>query len=102
MKIPGSSFLHDRNPQLHSSEEVESVAEYLRAGGEHIPNEPADKISAHLGFLANRDYANDGILTGDQASIVRQIEAHVIKAEDVPEDTLNFNNVLLVNKGMVT
>ena len=85
MKIPGSSFLHDRNPQLHSSEEVESVAEYLRAGGEHIPNEPADKISAHLGFLANRDYANDGILTGDQASIDRQIEAHVIKAEDVPE-----------------
>jgi len=85
MKIPGSSFLHDRNPQLHSSEEVESVAEYLRAGGEHIPNEPADKISAHLGFLANRDYANDGILTGDQASIDRQIKAHVIKAEDVPE-----------------
>lgn len=58
---------------------------YLRAGGEHIPNEPADKISAHLGFLAHREYVNDGILTGDQSSIDRQIEANVIKAENVPD-----------------
>lgn len=85
MQSPGSSFLHDRNPQMHVSDEVEAVVGYLRQGGESIPNEPADKISAHLGFLANREYVNDGILTGDQASIDRQIDAHVIKAEDVPE-----------------
>ncbi len=85
MQTPGSSFLHERNPNLHTSVEVEVVAEYLRAGGEAIPNEPADKISAYLGFLANREYVNDGILTGDQGSIDRQIESHVIKAEDVPE-----------------
>ena len=85
MQTPGSSFLHERNPNLHTSVEVEAVAGYLRAGGEAIPNEPADKISAYLGFLANRDYVNDGILTGDQSSIDRQIDAHVIKAEDVPE-----------------
>jgi hypothetical protein len=85
MQSPGSSFLHDRNPQMHTSDEVEAVVGYLRQGGESIPNEPADKISAHLGFLANREYVNDGILTGDQASIDRQIDAHVIKAEDVPE-----------------
>ncbi len=85
MQTPGSSFLHERNPNLHTSVEVESVAGYLRAGGEAIPNEPADKISAYLGFLANREYVNDGILTGDQSSIDRQIDAHVIKAEDVPE-----------------
>jgi len=42
MQTPGSSFLHERNPNLHASQEVESVAGYLRAGGEHIPNEPAD------------------------------------------------------------
>lgn len=85
MQSPGSQFLHERNPQLHASNEVETVVGYLRTGGEAIPNQPADKISAYLGFLANREYVNDGILTGDQSSIDRQIEAHVIKAEDVPE-----------------
>src|SRR3990167_38686 len=82
---PGSQFLHERNPNLHASQEVEGVVGYLRAGGEHTPNEPADKISVHLGFLAHREYVNDGILTGDQSSIDRQIEANVIKAEDVPD-----------------
>lgn len=85
MKEPGSQFLHERSPNLHTTVEVEIVADYLRGSGERIPNEPADKISAYLGFLAHRNYANDGILTGDQGSIDRQIEAHVIKAEDVPE-----------------
>lgn len=85
MQTPGSSFLHERDPNLHASQEVESVVGYLRTGGEHIPNEPADKISAHLGFLAHREYVNDGILTGDQSSIDRQIEANVIKAENVPD-----------------
>ncbi|RWZ78123.1 MAG: hypothetical protein EOT04_02840 [Candidatus Chaera renei] len=85
MQTPGSSFLHERNPNLHTSQEVENVVGYLRNGGEAIPNEPADKISSYLGFLASREYVNDGILTGDQSSIDRQIEAHVIKAEDVPE-----------------
>ncbi|HUD06024.1 MAG TPA: hypothetical protein VMR18_03895 [Candidatus Saccharimonadales bacterium] len=85
MQTPGSQFLHERNPNLHSSQEVEGVVGYLRAGGESIPNEPSDKISAYLGFLANGEYVNDGILTGDQSSIDRQIDAHVIKAGDVPE-----------------
>jgi hypothetical protein len=85
MQTPGSSFLHERNPNLHTSPEVEIVADYLRNGGEAIPNEPADKVSAYLGFLANREYVNDGILTGDQSSIDRQIAAHVIDAADVPD-----------------
>ena len=85
MQTLGSSFLHERNPNFHTSQEVESVLDYLRAGGEHIPNEPADKIYAHLGFLANREYVNDGILTGDQSSIDRQISLNVIDASDVPE-----------------
>lgn len=85
MQAPGSQFLHERNPNLHASQEVENVVGYLQSGGEAIPNVPADKISAYLGFLANREYVNDGILTGDQSSMDRQIEAHVIKAENVPE-----------------
>ncbi len=84
MQSTGSSFLHERNPQMHASDEVEAVVGYLQ-GRESIPNEPADKISAYLGFLASREYVNDGILTGDQASIERQIDAHIIKTENVPE-----------------
>lgn len=75
MQTSDSSFLHERNPNLHNSVEVESVVGYLRAGGEAIPNEPVDKISAYLCFLADSEYVNDGILTGDRASIDRQIEA---------------------------
>jgi hypothetical protein len=37
----GSQFLHERNSNLHASQEVETVAAYLRRGGEAIPNEPA-------------------------------------------------------------
>lgn len=85
MEDNGSKFLHERNPNLHTSQEVEGVVDYLRTNGEQIPNEPAKKIESYLGFLANADYVNDGILTGNQESIDRQIEAHVIKAEDVPE-----------------
>lgn len=101
MQEPGSQFLHDRNPNLHTATEVEGVVDYLRNGGEHIPNEPADKISAYLGFLANRNYANDGILTGDQASIDRQIEAHVIKGEDVPERYFELQRRIARSKGTV-
>jgi hypothetical protein len=73
METPGSTFLHERNPKLHASDEVEVVVGYLRQVRESIPNEPADKIAAYLGFLANN--VNDGILTGDRDSIERQVEA---------------------------
>lgn len=99
MQTPGSSFLHERNPSLHTSLEVEAVIGYLRSGGESIPDEPADKISAYLGFLANEEYVNDGILTGDQDSIDRQIEAHVIKPEDVPEGYFELQRRIARERG---
>jgi len=95
----GSKFLHDRDPNLHTSQEVEAVVGYLRNGGEAIPNDPADKISAYLGFLANREYVNDGILTGDQASINRQIDTHVIKADDVPEGYFDLQRRIAREQG---
>lgn len=85
MPHPETQFLHERNPSFHASLEVETAVDYLRAGGEAIPNQPSEKIAAYLGFLANGDYVNDGILTGDQSSIDRQIAHHVIRAKDVPE-----------------
>lgn len=79
MPEPGSQFLHEKNRQLHSSTEVETVVDYLRVGGEAIPNQPSDKITAYLGFLAHAEYVNDGILTGDPGSIDRQVEAASVR-----------------------
>ena len=75
MQKPGASFLHEKNPNFHASPEVETVAGYLRESGESIPNQPTNKLAAYLGFIASIEYVNDGILTGDEASIDRQAEA---------------------------
>ncbi|MGH7195880.1 MAG: hypothetical protein ACREGA_03830 [Candidatus Saccharimonadales bacterium] len=95
----GSQFLHERNPDFQASPEVEGVVDYLRAGGENIPNQPDAKISAYLGFLAEREYVNDGILTGDPASIDRQIDAHVIAAAEVPEGYFDLQRRIAREQG---
>ncbi|MEX0932240.1 MAG: hypothetical protein WDZ81_01370 [Candidatus Saccharimonadales bacterium] len=58
MQTPENPFLHDGNPhtQMHASDEVEVAVDYLRGGEESIPTEPANKVAAYLGFLANRDH----------------------------------------------
>lgn len=100
MKSPGSKFLHNQNPKLHATPAVEHTATYLRAHGEQLPNQPADKIEAYIGFLANPDYVNDGILTGDQISIDRQIEAKVIKEEDVSESYFELQRRINRERGL--
>lgn len=99
MEDSGTKFLHERNPNFHTSQEVEGVVDYLRANGERIPNEPAKKIESYLGFLANADYVNDGILTGNEESIDRQIEAHIIKSEDVPEQYFELQRRIAREQG---
>lgn len=95
----GSQFIHERTPQFHASTEVESVVGYLRVGGENIPNSPADKISAYLGFLASADHVNDGVLTGDQSSIDRQIDTHVIDYDDVPQGYFDLQQRIAREQG---
>lgn len=85
LSASGAAFLHERNPKLHASREVEDVVAYLRANNENIPNEPNAKVTAYLGFLASPEYVNDGTLTGEPDSLERRVEAHVIKEEDIPE-----------------
>ncbi len=95
----GEQFLHERNPHLQKSREVDDVVEYLQAGGETIPNSPEARLGAYLGFLGDREYANDGILTGDRESIQRQIDAHVIKSEDVPESYFTLQQRIARERG---
>jgi hypothetical protein len=93
------AILHQRDPNLHKSREVEDVAAYLRANGERVPNEPTDKIATHIGFLANKEYINDGILTGDPESMCRQIEACIIDSENVPESYFDLQRRIARDQG---
>ncbi|HSX35881.1 MAG TPA: hypothetical protein VLH84_03020 [Patescibacteria group bacterium] len=84
MHGPEHAFLHDQNADLHSTrafgtEGVAHVVDYLTANNERVPNQPADRIAAYVGFLADEAYVNDGILTGDRPSIDRQISATCVQ-----------------------
>lgn len=63
--------------------EVDQVVSHLRVQGETIPDKAGDRTAAYLKFMAGT--VNDGILTGDPESVRNQIDAHVIRAEAVPE-----------------
>jgi hypothetical protein len=86
VQTPGSVILHEQKPSPSFSREVDLVVGYLAVNGEAILNQPANKIAEYLGFLADPEYVNDGLLTGDADSIERQIESHVIASGDVPEN----------------
>lgn len=99
MNKPECSFLHEKNPRLHTSPEVECAVDYLRSNGEDIPNQPSDKIAAYLGFLASKGLVNDGILTGNQVSIDRQVHAMVIKTHNVPENYFDLQRRIARENG---
>lgn len=77
-------FWHRARPDFHVSPEVEAVVGYVRQT-QPIPDKPAAKIGAYLAFLSDKAYVNDGIITGEPSSLMRQVEAFVIKTEEVPE-----------------
>jgi hypothetical protein len=54
MSEPGSQFIHERNPNFHTSLEVEDTVDYLRANSNRIPNEPGDKILSRKGICQRR------------------------------------------------
>lgn len=95
----GEQFLHKRDVSLQASQEVESVVDYLKSDGEKIPNDPAQRLEAYLGFLARDDYVNDGLLTGDPESMNRQIAALVIKPDDIPESYFDLQRRVAREQG---
>ncbi|SRR5258708_5264110 len=74
--------LHRLRPDLHNSPQVRRVVAYLRSCGVAVLNRPSDRVAAYLDFLTHQ--ARDGVFTGDPMSVERQIEAHVISADEVP------------------
>ena len=81
------------------NEEVDQVVGYLRQAEIAIPDKAGDRTAHYLNFLADRDYVDDGMLTGDQASIERQVDAHVIKPEDVPENYFELQRRIAREQG---
>lgn len=77
--------------------EVDHVVGYLRSNGETILDKAGDRTATYLKFMA--DTAKDGILTGDPESVRRQIDAHVIKAKDVPESHFALQRQIARNQG---
>jgi len=95
----GAEFLHKRDTNLHHTREIEDVSAYLRRGGASIPNAPGEKIAAYVDFLASPEHVNDGILTGDRASIERQVDAAIIQVDAVPESYFELQQRLAHERG---
>lgn len=84
-------FLHLKDQQLHNSGPVEFAVRDAQNQGERVPNEPSAKIDAYLGSLASHSMiatvpeddpvAASNILEKRR----RQIDARLIKTEDIPE-----------------
>lgn len=91
MEYSAARFIHERDAAFHASPEVEAVVSVRREDGDHIPNEPTAKITAHLGYTANRELVGHIYLPpvgdNDQAKADRAsfTERFVIKADEVPE-----------------
>ena len=91
----GARFIHQYGSL--DKTEVNHVVSYLRQGGASIPDKAGDRTAAYLGFMA--DTVKDGILTGEPGSVERQIEAHVIKTEDVPESHFELQRRIAREQG---
>jgi hypothetical protein len=76
---PGIEFIAEQNRQLYRSREVTEVVAYLATNGAEIGRRRVDRIAAYIGFLADPEYVNDGILTGDTDSIDLQCNEAAIK-----------------------
>ncbi len=92
-----AEFLHDRDPNLQKSLGVTAVVDYLNQNGAKIPNSPAERIEAYTTFL--KEEVGDGILTGDQESIDRQIDAETVDVADVPESYYEFQRRIFREQG---
>lgn len=91
----GGRFLHKHGAL--DQKEMNHVIGYMRQNGETIPDKAGDRTATYLKFMA--DTVNDGILTGDPESVKHQIDAHVIKAEDVPESYFTLQQRIAREQG---
>ena len=92
MSYPESHFLHQRDPQLHTSGPVGLAVNSAKQAGERIPNEPPHKINAYLGSLARHsliaEIPEDDPIKASKLLQRRkkQIEARVIKPGAIPDN----------------
>lgn len=85
-------FLHERDQGLRESGPVQREVNSARVHGERVPNTPEAGIALYIGSLAAKHSffreipENQPVLAQQlRERQRRQIEAHVIKSEDIPE-----------------
>ena len=76
---PGIQLLNEQNRALYRSPEVSQVVGFLTMHGVEVGPLRTDRIAAYMGFLADPQYANDGILTGNTRSLNRQVARSVLQ-----------------------
>jgi hypothetical protein len=99
----GKHPLHMKNPELQKSEEVQkSVEKHERLSGEKLPNEPTDRIEAHI------DRLEKIFLNSDEDVRKRNIEMlkpaiydeFIIKPEEVPESYFELQQRIARERGI--
>jgi len=85
MKNIGEQFLHQKNPSLHLSPEVEHEQERRRTRGEETSQKPSKKIEDWMSLLERTHTSHR-----DDLAVMERIKAHyrkeyVITPENIPE-----------------
>jgi len=97
MKFPGESFLHQRDPKLHTSEAVEHEQKRKKRRGEKTTQKPAEKLSDWMEVL-ERTHGHDDprVLERLKRAYHKQ---YVIKEGDVPESYFKLQQRLARERG---
>lgn len=97
MSASGEQFIHQLNPELHTSPEVEHAREQKKQRGEPTSDKPVEKLSDWFTVIEKTHLRHSRDVSGEQApkhtktkKVLEGIKTHyhaeyVITPEDVPE-----------------
>lgn len=92
-----------KTPELQKSEEVQnSVAKYERLNDEKLPNDPTDRIEAHMDRLEKIFLNPDERVRQRNLEMLREgiYDAYIIKPEEVPESYFELQQRVARERGI--
>src|SRR3989344_1866625 len=95
----GEQFLHQRDPNLHTSEPVEHEQERKEIAGEATSQKPAEKIANFLSVIEKTHMGHR-----ENPEVMERIKAyyhkhHVIKPEDIPQNYWDSQRQIIIDEG---
>ena len=95
----GEHFLHQKDPRLHTSKEVEHEKARKKRKGEKVSEKPADKITDFLSVLERTHLGHK-----DDPRVLERIKRsyhkeHVIKEENIPQHYWNTQAGIMIREG---